>query len=130
MIALPQRWAGANSMSSLPPRPPPKKQPEKKQVVGEVWDDARVKEFLAQPVVGARGDPDFARLLRAYQGMRAEDFERFVGFFVEAGHNVDARNERNQTVVAYISRHRLSGPFVEVLLRAGAQPLTSDRQGN
>jgi hypothetical protein len=114
-------------MSSGPPRPPPKKQPEKKQVVGEVWDDVRVKEFLAQPVVEGRGDADFVRLLRAYQGMRPQDFERYLGFFVEAGHNVDARNEHNQTLIAYISRHRLSGPFVEALLRAGAQPLTSDR---
>ena len=110
-----------HSMSSGPPRPPPKKQPEKKQVVGEVWDDARVKEFLAQPVLEGRGDADFVRLLRAYQGMRPDDFERYLGFFVEAGHNVDARNERNQTFIAYISRHRLSGPFVEALLRAGAQ---------
>lgn len=110
-------------MTTTPSRPPPKKQPEKKQVVGEVWDDARVKEFLAQPVLEGRGEADFVRLLRAYQGMRPDDFERYLRFFVEAGHNVNARNERDQTFVAYISKHRLSGAFVDALLRAGAQPL-------
>lgn len=114
---------GQQGGASLPkPRVAPKKQPEKKQVIGEVWDDARVKDFLEQPVLQGAGDPDFVRLLRAYRGMRPADFERFVRFFVEAGHNVNARDERHTTFVSYISRHRRSQPFVATLIAAGALP--------
>jgi len=102
--------------------PGAKKQPDKKKVVQETWDDDRVRAFLEAPPYDGGGDLDFVRLLRAYRGMRPGDFERFIRFFVEAGHNLDARNRHLQTFVTYISRHRLSQPFVAILIGAGAAP--------
>jgi hypothetical protein len=97
--------------------------PDKPKVVDEVWDDDRVKSFLHAdadvPCV------DFYVLLKAYQGMRAHDFERFTGFFVEAGRDLDARNEQGQTLVTVITQHRHARPFIESLLAAGAAPFTA-----
>ncbi len=101
--------------------------PDKPKIVDEVWDDDRVKSFLHAdadvPCV------DFYVLLKAYQGMRAHDFERFTEFFVEAGRDLDARNEQGQTLVTVITRHRHARPFIDPLLAAGAAPFTADDNG-
>jgi hypothetical protein len=94
--------------------------PDKQKVIDEVWDDERVKSFLArQPPVGVTAT-DFALLLTAYQSMRAGDFERFLGLFVAAGHNLDATNDEGLSFVDYISSHRHATPFIDALTKAGA----------
>jgi hypothetical protein len=101
--------------------------PDKPKVVDEVWDDDRIASFLhADPT-----DPcvDFYVLLKAYQGMRAHDFERFISFYVEAGRDLDARDERGQTLVEVITPHRHAGPFIERLLAAGAAPPRASGNG-
>ena len=100
--------------------------PDKPKVVDEVWDDDRVRSFLrADPAVPC---VDFYVLLKAYQGMRAGDFERFVEYFVESGRDLDARNEQGQSLVTVITRHRHAGAFIQTMLGAGAAP-TPARQG-
>lgn len=59
--------------------------PDKPKVIGEEWSDERVKSFLAITPYDSNINPDFNALIKAYQAMIAEDFDRFVGFFVEAG---------------------------------------------
>ncbi len=93
---------------------------DKEKVLDEVWTEDRVREFLdVQPPKGVNAD--FHMLLKAYQSMRAEDFEIFIGMFLEKGHNINAANEEGRTVLSYASEHRNSGEFVEILKNNGAK---------
>ncbi len=92
---------------------------DKSQVIDEQWDDARVKSFLAARAHDGTPD-DFHCLLRAYQGMRPGDFERFLVFFTAADRELDARNGAGETVLEIIEGHRLGGPYAEALRAAGA----------
>ncbi len=92
---------------------------DKAKVLDEVWTEARVKGFLTL-TSHDEIETDFHMLLKAYQSMRAEDFEKFVGFFVAEGRSVNATNPAGETVLAIVSRHRRSGVYAETLRRAGA----------
>ena len=60
---------------------------DKQKVLDEVWTEQRVKDFLSvQPAENI--DADFHVLLKAYQSMRLENFEEFVGFFVAEGRDL------------------------------------------
>ncbi|WP_150911864.1 PA4642 family protein [Marinobacter halotolerans] len=95
--------------------------PDKPKVIGEEWSDERVKGFLAIEPYDSAVNPDFNALLKAYQAMRAEDFERFVGFFVEAGRDLNGVNERGETILDLISQHRRSTAYADILKQAGAK---------
>ena len=57
---------------------------DKEKVLDEVWTEDHVKSFLN--VRSHDGtEEDFHMLLKAYQSMRASDFELFVGFFCDEG---------------------------------------------
>ena len=61
---------------------------DKQKVLGEVFDDERVKGFLnGNPPTGV--SQDFYLLERAYRGMNIENFRTFVTFFKAEGHDVD-----------------------------------------
>ncbi|MEX0603360.1 MAG: PA4642 family protein [Marinobacter sp.] len=94
--------------------------PEKPKVLDEEWSDERVKSFLFLSPYDARVNPDFHVLIKAYQAMRAEDFERFVGFFAEAGRDLNAVSEDGQTILDHVSEHRRSVDYVKTLQAAGA----------
>jgi len=94
--------------------------PDKPKVLDEEWSDERVKGFLALEPYDKAINADFNALLKAYQAMRAEDFERFVGFFVEAGRDLNAANEHGETILDLISQHRRSVAYAETLKAAGA----------
>ena len=92
---------------------------DKAKVLDEVWTEDRVRSFLdLQPVEGV--DPDFHVLLKAYQSMRASDFELFIGFFQNAKRDVNARNPSGQSLLDIASQHRNGNEFVSVLQEAGA----------
>ena len=89
---------------------------DKKQVVDEVWTPERIRGFLdLEPPAGI--DRDFHRLLRAYQSMRPDDFEEFVGLFRAAGGRFDARGPDGRTLRAEIERHRHGAEFLQILDR-------------
>ncbi len=93
---------------------------DKEKVLDEVWTEDRVREFLdVQPPKGVNAD--FHMLLKAYQSMRADDFEIFIGMFLEKGHDISAANDEGRTVLSYASEHRNSGEFVEILKNNGAK---------
>jgi len=96
--------------------------PDKPKVIGEEWSDDRVKSFLDLSPWDKNLNPDHFVLIRAYEAMRAEDFERFVGFFVEAGRNLNAEDERGQTILDRVSQHRRSADYARALENAGAKP--------
>lgn len=86
---------------------------------GEDWSDERVKAYLdRQPVDGESAD--FHVLMTAYKHMRDHDFERFLGFFVAAGRDLDATNPGGQTLLAIVKTHAQSAGIAMLLEQAGA----------
>ena len=88
--------------------------PSQPQVVDEVWDDQRIRSFLERQPFDDQS-ADFYVLLKAYQGMRVEDFQRFIVFFIEAGRDVHARDGKGRTIIEIISKHRHACGFVKAL---------------
>ena len=95
--------------------------PDKPKVVDEVWDAERIRAFLGKAPLAAGLDPDFSALLYAYRSMKPEDFRTFVGYFQEAGRNLEAENDQGETLLQVIATHRLAKPFRQALLDAGAE---------
>lgn len=95
--------------------------PDKPKVIGEEWSDERVRSFLDIQPYDASINADYHALLRAYQAMRAGDFERFIGFFVGAGRDLNAVGPEGLTILDLISEHRKSGDYARALEHAGAK---------
>ena len=92
---------------------------DKQKVLDEVWTEDRVRSFLDyQSIEGT--DADFHLLLKAYQSMRASDFELFVRFFQAQDRNVNATNPEGQSVLSIVSQHRHGIEFANILRSAGA----------
>lgn len=101
--------------------------PDKQKIIDEVWDEDRVRSFLHATPPDDRVAADHFTLLRAYQSMRAGDFERFLRHFTAAGGDLDAGDEHGRTVAERIAGHRHARPFVEALVARGARtPTESD----
>ena len=52
---------------------------DKQKVLGEHFDDARIKTFLDYQPYG-EVNPDFHLLEKAYRGMKADNFASFLNF--------------------------------------------------
>jgi hypothetical protein len=92
---------------------------DKQKVLDEVWTEDRVRSFLnVRSHDGA--DEDFHMLLKAYQSMRASDFDLFVGFFAEQGRNVNAPGRDGRTVLDIVGEHHHGGDYARILEAAGA----------
>ena len=90
----------------------------------EEWSDERLKAFL--DVLPPESMPrEYNILLRAYRGMTAELFARFIVFFKEAGLDINVSLEDGSTFLDLVSRHRNSGEYAEILRQAGAQGKTA-----
>lgn len=87
---------------------------DKEKVIDPVWDEARIREFLdLLPPEGENAD--FHKLLKAYYSMREEDFADFVRFFVDAGGDLNAKDNAGNTVADIISTHRYGAPYLELI---------------
>ncbi|MET4026503.1 hypothetical protein ABIE59_002029 [Marinobacter sp. MBR-99] len=95
--------------------------PDKPKVIGEEWSDERVKSFLDLSPWDKNLNPDHFVLTRAYESMRAGDFERFIAFFVGAGRDLNAEDERGETILDRVSQHGRSGDYAQALEKAGAK---------
>jgi hypothetical protein len=90
---------------------------DKKQVIGDEIGDEQIKLFLA--VEPADDTPaSLHKLVKAYRGLRVHDFERFVGFFVEAGYDLHAKDARGEDFVAQIKDQRNAQDYIEIIQRA------------
>ena len=92
---------------------------DKEKVIDEVWTEQRIKSFLEVKSHDAVAT-DFHALLKAYQSMRVEDFEKFIGFFTNEGRDMNATNPRGENVLSIVSQHRNSGDYARILRGAGA----------
>lgn len=95
--------------------------PEKPKVIGEEWDDERVKSFLFLSPYDTQTDPDYHVLIKAYQSMREEDFKRLVDFFAAAGRNVNARDAQGRTLLDTLSEHRHGKAYADALRAQGGR---------
>lgn len=93
---------------------------DKQKVVDEVWTEDHVKSYLNVRSYDGTAE-DFHMLLKAYQSMRADDFELFVEFFCEAGKDINAIGKDGRTVLQIISSHRKGTEYAEILKAAGAR---------
>ncbi|NVJ12001.1 PA4642 family protein [Myxococcus sp. AM001] len=90
---------------------------DKKQVIGEEIGDEPIKLFLGVEPADAT-PPSLHKLVKAYRGLRIDDFERFVGFFVAAGYDLNAKDEQGNDFVALIQDQRFAEPYIEVIKAA------------
>jgi hypothetical protein len=93
---------------------------DKKKVLGEVFDDERIKTFLIDTAPEGV-DVDFHCLERAYRGMKAENFATFVQFFTEEGRNINATNPEGRTLLSLVKEHQSFPEYAEILENAGAK---------
>ncbi len=93
---------------------------DKQKVLGEVFDDERVKSFLDyQPPAGV--DRDFHLLEKAYRGMNLDNFISFLAFFTQAGYDINAANPEGLTLLQIASQHGHGADYVAALRAAGAK---------
>ncbi|KII29410.1 MULTISPECIES: PA4642 family protein [Pseudomonas] len=87
---------------------------DKKQVIGDEIGDEQIKLFLDFEPVDATS-PSLHKLIKAYRGLRIDDFERFLGFFVAAGYDVDGKDEQGKTFVDLIADQRNAPDYIELI---------------
>jgi hypothetical protein len=92
---------------------------DKVKVLDEVWNEQRVKDFLLVEAAEDT-DADYHVLLKAYQSMRLENFEEFIGFFVAEKRNLNATDSEGNTVLSIVQQHRRSGEYAKILEDNGA----------
>ena len=90
---------------------------DKKQVIGEEIGDEPIKLFLTVEPADAT-PPSLHKLIKAYRGLRIDDFERFVGFFVAAGYDLGATDAQGQDFIALIADQRQAEPYIAVVKAA------------
>ncbi|ACO80267.1 hypothetical protein AvCA_41340 [Azotobacter vinelandii CA] len=90
---------------------------DKKQVIGEEIGDDKIRLFLDVEPADAT-PPSLHKLIKAYRGLRVDDFERFVRFFVEVGYDLSAQDARGHDFIALIQDQRLAEPYIEIVRSA------------
>ncbi|GAB3286459.1 PA4642 family protein [Parahaliea aestuarii] len=93
---------------------------DKEKVIDEVWTEDHVRSFLNVRSYDGSNE-DFHMLLKAYQSMRASDFELFVGMFREQGRDINASGSDGRNVLTIVSEHRHGGDYADILRQAGAE---------
>jgi ABC-type nitrate/sulfonate/bicarbonate transport system substrate-binding protein len=92
---------------------------DKKQVIGEEISDEQIKRYLNEEPADAT-PPSLHKLIKAYRGLRVDDFERFIGFFVEAGFDLNAKDAQGNDFVALIQDQRFAESYIEIIKAARA----------
>ncbi|MFR0672744.1 PA4642 family protein [Enterobacterales bacterium AW_CKDN230030176-1A_HGKHYDSX7] len=91
---------------------------DKKQVIGDAISDDYVKSFLVFEPADQATSPSLHKLVKAYRGLRIDDFERFVGFFKEAGLDLDGKDEHGKTFIDVIADQRNAQEYIQVIENA------------
>lgn len=87
-------------------------------VRNEEWGDERLAAFLElQPPASLPADYNI--LLKAYRGMTAELFERFITIYTGAGHDINVALEDGSTFLDLVSGHRKSTEYARIIKEAG-----------
>lgn len=86
---------------------------DKKQVIGEEIGDDAIRAYLSMEPADDT-PPALHKLLKAYRGLRIDDFERFLVFFREAGHDLGAAD----AFIAEVRDQRQAEPYIEAIRAA------------
>lgn len=92
---------------------------DKEKVLGEVFDDARIKSFFNHVAYG-NTNSDYHLLEKAYRGMKSDNFSTFLTFFIERNHNINAVDIGGQTFLKNIESHAQASAYVVALKQHGA----------
>lgn len=93
---------------------------DKEKVIGEPMTDEQVAAFLsARPYAGESVEQHI--LTRAYRGLRAHDFERFIAMFQSEGFDLNAVDAQGKTFLQNIREHAQAEDYIAALERAGAR---------
>ncbi|WP_325918412.1 PA4642 family protein [Pseudomonas frederiksbergensis] len=90
---------------------------DKKQVIGDEIGDEQIKLFLNFEPVDATS-PSLHKLIKAYRGLRVDDFERFLAFFIKAGYDLDGKDEHGNDFIALIHDQRNAEEYIELIKKA------------
>ena len=92
---------------------------DKQKVLGEFFDESRIREFLTYDAPSGR-NRDFHLLERAYRGMQAENFVTFLQIFKAEGGDLNATNADGNTLLSLVEQHSAFTEYVTALKQAGA----------
>lgn len=93
---------------------------DKVKVTDEELSDNAIKRFLNERPADSTSE-DYHILLKAYRGLNLEQFERFIEFFKAEGRQLNAADNKGQTLLSIIKTHKASTEYSNLLLRHGAQ---------
>lgn len=96
---------------------------DKKKVVGEPMSDEQVAVFMTFRPRDAGESVDLYMLTRAYRGLRAHDFARFLEMFQAAGHDVNAIDADGRTILQILREHAQAEDYVAALEAVGARAI-------
>ena len=86
---------------------------DKQAVIDEVITNALLEQFFeCQPPTGV--EADYHMLERAYRGLTAPDFERFVALFAERKHNLNATGSQG-TMLDVINTHTKGADYAAAI---------------
>ncbi len=86
---------------------------DKQKVLNETIDDERLREFFMLEAPDGI-DNDYHVLERAYRGLQAPDFERFLAVFSERGGNINAAGP-NGSLLDVIAKHANGAPYAAAI---------------
>jgi len=87
---------------------------DKQKVIGEPISDEQIKSYLnLNPQDNTNAD--FYRLIKAYRGLRANDFAKFIEFFVKNGGNLQAFDQNGQTFSKLLKNHKNSALYLQTI---------------
>nr|MBF0683267.1 PA4642 family protein [Pseudomonas sp.] len=90
---------------------------DKQQVIGEEIGDDAIRAFL-QPEPADATPPALHKLIKAYRGLRVDDFGRFLVFFKEAGYDLAATDAQGRDFIALVADQRQAQPYIELIRSA------------
>jgi len=90
---------------------------DKVKIIGEEISDERIKSFL--DLEPADNTPSsLYKLLKAYRGLRSDDFARFVNFFTQQGFDLLAKDQNGNDFISIISNHKNAASYLAAVQRA------------
>lgn len=89
------------------------------EVRDEEWSDARLGAFL-DLLPPASLPADYNILLKAYRGMTAPLYARFIKLYVAAGHDLNVKLEDGSSFLDLVAKHRKSAEYAAILAASGA----------
>ena len=93
---------------------------DKEKVIGEDLDETKVARFLEMQPYGDE-NADFHVLIKAYRGLPADAFERFLQLFRDSGRDINAKDAKGRTLLQLAQENVRHPEYVNILKQFGAE---------